>query len=68
MIRSSDSMYKRDLRIANDTRQMAERKTKRIDMHMREETPVEMIEGVAGLSAEQREQVVGRTAMNLLER
>jgi aminocarboxymuconate-semialdehyde decarboxylase len=33
---------------------------------MGEETPVEMIEAVAGLTAEQREQVFGRTPMELL--
>jgi len=38
MIRSSDSMYKRDLRIANDTRQMAERKTIRSEEDVDETT------------------------------
>jgi aminocarboxymuconate-semialdehyde decarboxylase len=33
---------------------------------MGEETPIEMIEAVAGLTAEQRDQVFGGTAMELL--
>jgi aminocarboxymuconate-semialdehyde decarboxylase len=33
---------------------------------MGEETPIEMIEAVEGLTAEQRDQVFGRTAMELL--